>query len=227
MGKASEPQAVDPEIMASLLATALLVPSKSGGYIARPAKPAEKRRMTDHRPERPSGEAATPGFNEAESPLSWLRSRKSPSGRAIINDEQFLAGERLRADYERSRLERRTTASWDPAHTAGGHAGNRAADLTDSMIAARQRLHAALDAVGPELAGILVQICCLSAGMEQAERLLDMPQRAGKAVLVLALTSLARHYGYLKSQKGSERCGAIGHWAVSGFRPAIPPQEAT
>ncbi len=81
--------------------------------------------------------------------------------------------------------------------------------MTDAMIAARQNFHAALDAVGPELSGMLVQICCLSAGLEQAERLLELPQRAGKAVLALGLTSLARHYGFLRPSRGAGT--PIGH----------------
>jgi Domain of unknown function (DUF6456) len=188
------------------------------------ATAAAAQKMTAHRPPRPEGEAALPAFNDAESPLAWLRSRTSKSGKPLIGDAQFLAGERLRADYERSCLERRTTSSWDISQSAGGSSGNRAADLTDAMIAARQSFHAALDAVGPELSGMLVQICCLSAGIEQAERLLDMPQRAGKAVLSLALTSLARHYGFLKQATGSQRGMAIGHWATEDYRPAISPQ---
>ncbi len=37
--------------------------------------------------------------NETESPLGWLKSRKDRNGRALISEEQFEAGERLRADY--------------------------------------------------------------------------------------------------------------------------------
>jgi hypothetical protein len=37
--------------------------------------------------------------NEAASPLGWLKSRKDRNGRALITDEQYQAGERLRADY--------------------------------------------------------------------------------------------------------------------------------
>lgn len=37
--------------------------------------------------------------NEAESPLGWLKSRKDRNGRPLITEEQYQAGERLRADY--------------------------------------------------------------------------------------------------------------------------------
>ena len=137
---------------------------------------------------------ATPLFNEAESPLTWLRARRGRDGKPLISDVQYLAGERLRQVFERAMLARRTTLNWDLAGT-GSRGGNVAADLSDGAIAARQRYHAALDSVGPELASILAQVCCLSAGIEQAERVLELPARSGRAVLGLALTALARHYG--------------------------------
>ena len=59
--------------------------------------------------------------------------------------------------------------------------------------------------------------------MEQAERLLNLPPRSGKAVLGLALTSLARHYGLLKS--GQPVTGAIGQWSLPDYRPRIPESE--
>ena len=142
---------------------------------------------------------AGPGFNDAESPLAWLRSRKDKTGRPLISAEQFLAGERLRSDYERSCMARRVTASWDC--TPGRSGSNAAPNLADSAIAAKQRFHDAINRVGPELASILVQVCCLAAGIEQAERILDLPQRSGKAVLGLALTGLARHYGFLAANR--------------------------
>ena len=37
--------------------------------------------------------------NEAESPLGWLKSRKDRNGRPLITEDQYQAGERLRADY--------------------------------------------------------------------------------------------------------------------------------
>jgi hypothetical protein len=62
---------------------------------------------------------------------------------------------------------------------------------------------------------MLGQVCCLSAGIEQAERVLDLPQRSGRAVLGLALTALARHYG----MAAPRRRDSIAGWAIDGYRP--------
>ncbi|WP_421695817.1 DUF6456 domain-containing protein [Aestuariivirga sp.] len=155
--------------------------------------------LSEHRPPRPdAGPQAKLTINEGESPLAWLRARRGKDGAAMISEVQFLAGERLRNDFERSMLQRRITTNWGMA-TAGG---NTAAEMSDAALAARERYMKALEAVGPELGSILTQVCCLSAGMEQAERLLNLPQRSGRAVLGLALTALARHYG-LSNRGGS------------------------
>lgn len=37
--------------------------------------------------------------NDSESPLAWLARRKGRDGRAMIGPDQFIAGERLRADF--------------------------------------------------------------------------------------------------------------------------------
>ena len=221
---------IAPDIVASLLAKGKLVPRPQGGLHSLAQAMKHSGRLTDHRPPRPPTDdiaVSSPSVNEAESPLAWLRARKDKKGRPLIGAEQFLAGERLRGDYERGQLERRVTTSWELSASPGRGGGNSAADLSDNAIAARQNLQRALDAVGPELSGIMVQVCCLSAGIEQAERLLDMPQRSGKAVLALALTSLARHYGYLKTVHGNARRSTIGHWARDDFRPKIPDQDAS
>jgi hypothetical protein len=162
-----------------------------------------------------------PGFNDAESPLTWLRTRRDRNGEPLISDQQYLAGERLRMDFERATLARRTTTNWDMAG-AGGRGGNVSADLSDQAIAARERYARALEAVGPELSSILAQVCCLSAGLEQAERVLNLPQRSGKAVLGLALTALARHYGMLRTDR---RGPGPAHWGLDDYRPVIPKPQ--
>ncbi|MEI8177946.1 DUF6456 domain-containing protein [Aestuariivirga sp.] len=164
--------------------------------------------------------ATTPLFNEAESPLTWLRARRGKDGKPLISEAQYLAGERLRMDFERAMLARRTTLNWELAGTGSRSAG-ASAEMSDGAIAARQRYHAALDSVGPELGSILAQVCCLSAGIEQAERVLELPARSGRAVLGLALTALARHYGL----GDAKRHGAITGWGVAGYRPALDTVE--
>ena len=160
--------------------------------------------------------AATQLFNEAESPLTWLRARRGKDGKPLISEAQYLAGERLRRDFERAMLARRTTLNWELAG-AGSRTAGAAAELSDGAIAARQRYHAALDAVGPELAAMLGQVCCLSAGLEQAERVLELPARSGRVVLGLALTALARHYGLAEAVR---RDGITG-WGLDGYRPGL------
>ena len=178
-------------------------------------------RLTAHRPPRPGeGPHAKPGLNVAESPLAWLRSRRGKDGAPLISETQFLAGERLRMDFERAMLNRRVTTNWDLAG-AGSRADNRAAEASDQALAARERYLRALDSAGPELGGILAQVCCLSAGLEQAERALNLPQRSGKAVLGLALTALARHYGFIEGPgRGTAQ---LLNWGLADYRPSIPP----
>lgn len=160
--------------------------------------------------------SASPLVNDAESPLTWLRARRGKDGKPLISDAQYRAGERLRADFERALLSRRTTLNWDLAGS-GCSTPNAPVELSDGAIAARQRYHAALDSVGPELASILAQVCCLSAGIEQAERVLELPQRSGRAVLGLALHALARHYGFAEATR---RDGITG-WGLDGYKPSL------
>ena len=164
----------------------------------------------------------------SESPLIRLFQRKGDAGKTLIDAQQFAAGEKLRNDFERAHLSQRITASYSESSGSGGRhwqmSDNAIERLNDNAIAARQRLHNAFAAVGPELSGILYQVCCVAAGFEQAERILNLPQRSGKAVLALALTRLARHYGLIKHHN-PRRKDIIAHWALDDYRPAIMPPE--
>jgi hypothetical protein len=197
------------------------VPKKSQ---SNPAMDASSGSLSGHRPPRPrDGASARPTVNDGESPLSWLMTRKDRSGQPLISSVQYLAGERLRMDFERSMLSRRITTSWESAGS-GGRGGNATAEMSDGAIAARQRYHKAMDAVGPELSSIILQVCCMASGIEQAERVLNLPQRSGKAVLGLALTGLARHYGLLKQPK-DHASGAMSKWGLEDYRPLIAAPE--
>jgi Domain of unknown function (DUF6456) len=167
--------------------------------------------------------------NDAESPLAWLARRKDKSGEALITPCQFAAGERLRADYTYAALNPRLTSRYD-ASPSGRGGGNDAAHLSDTMLAARQRVTRALAAVGPELGGVLVDVCCHLMGLEDAERREGWPKRSGKVVLQIALTALARHYGLIGTAEASGASRRrLQHWGASDYRPTADggePQEA-
>ena len=162
--------------------------------------------------------------NDAESPLGWLKSRKSRSGRPLISDAQYEAGGRLRADYWFANLNPRVTANWSaPAPSGRSRRGAPldAASMRDEVIAAKERVMRALDAVGPELSQVLVDVCCELKGLEEAQRSHDWPQRAGKVVLRLGLTRLARHYGLDVPSDLPQRRKGIRHWGSADYRPTL------
>src|SRR3954471_8593976 len=132
--------------------------------------------------------------DEAESPLVWLARRKGRDGRALIEPVQLLAGERLRAKFTRAHLMPRITSNWS-ASVATGPRGASPATFTETVIGARQRVRAALDAIGPEFSGLLVDVCCFLKRLEDVERERSWPLRSAKVVLQLGLDRLARHYG--------------------------------
>ena len=119
----------------------------------------------------------------------------------------------------------RVTASWNPA--AAGRNDRRSTpghgvELRDNVVAARQRVHKALAGVGPDFAGILIDVCCHLQGIEDAERQSGLPQRSGKVVLQLALRSLARHYGMIAPDGGAWTARAgIRHWGTPDYKPNI------
>ncbi len=79
----------------------------------------------------------------------------------------------------------------------------------------------ALMAVGPEVSGVLVDICCELKGLEEAEQENGWPQRAGKVVLQIALTRLARHYGLIGDGAQRPARRSLRHWGSEDYRPTI------
>lgn len=126
--------------------------------------------------------------NLAESPLGWLKSR------GHIDDRQFEAGDRLRADWERAQLAPSVTMRWDAAQLGGQAGSPPGADPTEAQLAAKRRFEAAVAEVGPGLDALLWRVVCAGEGMREAERALGWPARAGKLVLAIALDRLAAYY---------------------------------
>ncbi|MBS7539347.1 DUF6456 domain-containing protein [Ancylobacter lacus] len=157
----------------------------------------------------------------AESPLAWLARRRGRDGRPLIEPHQFLAGERLRADFTRGQMMPRVTADWSgTGGTRGARAAPGALDPGESVVAARQRVTHAMKAVGPEFAGVLLDVCCFLKGLETVEQEHGWPARAGKVVLTLALERLARHYGLQARAVGPVSRGITGWSAPAGPEPS-------
>ena len=156
-------------------------------------------------------------MDDAESPLAWLARRRGRDGRAMVAPHQLLAGERLRADFTRAHMMPRTTANWSSPISSGrrGEAGDSAGDFTVAMIASRQRVNQALEAVGPEFSGLLLDLCCFLKGLEDIERERGWPARSAKVVLQLGLDRLARHYGFMAQAKGRTDA-PIRTWLADG-----------
>ncbi len=155
----------------------------------------------------PAQGAAGAAFDEAESPLLWLARRKAPDGRPLIEPHHLQAGERLRADFTMGQMMPRTTANWDCSISGRRRDGQSGGNLGERSIDARRRTRRALDDVGPEFAGLLLDVCCFLKRLEEVERERRWPARSAKVVLQLALERLARHYGYRGEITGKARAG--------------------
>lgn len=165
-------------------------------------------------------------INPEESPLAMLYRRKTASGSSFISEDEFLAGERLRADFTRGSLMPSITMRWDKsvrsrASGSGGPGGM--AELTDIALASRVRVERALEAVGPELNGVLVDVCCFLKGLETVERERQWPARSAKMLLKVGLAALHRHYNPKpEKERGG---GAVLHWGADDYRPRLQPQN--
>ncbi len=159
--------------------------------------------------------------NESESPLAWLARRKDTNGRPMIDSAQFAAGERLRADFTRAAMTPRIGANFaSPVAHGRRSGGDNGANFSDLVIAAKERLNLALDAVGPEFSGLLLDVCCFLKGLETVERERGWPRRTSKVVLGLALDRLARHYEITVKVSGRPRA-PLRAWQADDARPTM------
>ena len=149
-----------------------------------------------------------------ESPLAWLARRRGRDGRSFIDAVQLMAGERLRADFTRAQMMPRTTADWSGmGRPPARHAARTGLDVSEAVLAAKQRVARAMEVVGPEFSGVLLDVCCFLQGIEQVEHDQGWPARSGKVILGLGLNRLARHYGLSREVKGPER-SAMRSWSA-------------
>ncbi len=158
--------------------------------------------------------------NLLESPLGAIARLKGRDGEPFLTGEAVEAGERLLADFTRGQLQPRITASWEPrlATRAKGQPGGQV-EIADSALAARACFAEAVEAMGPELAGVAIDVCCFSKGLELVERERQWPARSAKLMLRTALLALARHYA---PPPRKERHGH--RWGSDDYRPVMQPR---
>ncbi|MES5097438.1 DUF6456 domain-containing protein [Agrobacterium sp. BA1120] len=179
----------------------------------------EQHRLCDMVSVEIEGARQTARRNELSSPLLALLRLKDRDGQSFFPAEALDAGERLASDFHRGQLSPRITASWEPrlSKRVKGQA-NGAQDLTDTAMAARNRFSRAADAMGPELAGVAIDVCCFEKGLELVERERQWPVRSAKLMLRTALLALARHYN---PPQPAVRKRESHHWGAEGYRPRV------
>ncbi len=159
--------------------------------------------------------------NHSESPLAWLARRKDTNGRPMIDAAQFAAGERLREDFTHAAMTPRIGANLTSpvAHGRRG-GGDNAVHFSERVLAAKERMSRAMDAVGPEFSGLLLDVCCFLKGLETVEQERGWPRRTSKVVLGLALDRLAQHYGIAAKISGKNRA-PLRSWQAEDARPVM------
>ena len=96
-------------------------------------------------------------------PLTWLHQRRDKAGNPLISREERDAGERFATDFHAANLNPQVTASWDglaPDKQSRRGSPGFAMEMSERVVAAKMRFEQALKAVGPDNAGILIDVCC-------------------------------------------------------------------
>ncbi len=135
-------------------------------------------------------------YNLAESPLVALSRRRDKDGEPFLSEGLVGAGERLREDFELAQLGHRLNQHWDEflngsIEITGLDDGKPVPAAVEN---ARERVKAALEALGPGLGDVALRCCCYLEGLESAERRMGWSARSGKIVLRIALQRLRLHY---------------------------------
>ena len=160
-----------------------------------------------------------------ESPLAWLARRRDRDGKPFLDAAAFEAGERFRRDVTVAQLLPNVTSNWS-AHGSGSRTDpGRVLLPSEVAMAARQRIDRALEALGPEFAGLILDACGFVKKLETIEAERGWPTRSAKVVLRMALAQLARHYGLAASARGPASSRGVRHWGAEDYRPAITPGD--
>ncbi|MBL0370998.1 hypothetical protein JJB09_03060 [Rhizobium sp. KVB221] len=156
-------------------------------------------------------------LNSSASPLAALSRLRDGTGKVWFSTDALSAGDRLAQDFQFANLQPKITPSYEP------RLGNRTraapgagVEMKDSVLAARLRVSRAVEAMGPELAGVALDVCCFEKGLETVERERQWPARSAKLMLKTALQQLHRHYN-----PAPRRTRQSHAWGDEGYRPDL------
>ncbi|MDO6962719.1 DUF6456 domain-containing protein [Rhizobium alvei] len=177
----------------------------------------DQHRQSEQRTLSDDGESLHVTVNLAESPLAQLARLKNKAGTPWFDPDAIRAGERLARDFQFAGLQPKMTMTYAPRLAGRPPAGQRmASPLSDDIVAARIRVNGAVEAMGPDLAGVALDICCFEKGLETVERERQWPARSAKLMLRTALMQLHRHY--CPPAKPARRSHT---WGGEGYRPDL------
>lgn len=173
-----------------------------------PAKPRERRTTTRRNDSEPTA-------------VARLKRQRGATGGPLLSGVAAEAAERIANDFIKGQMQPRVTANWDKAilgQRPEGMAPGLGIDLRDAVAAAQERVRCALDHVGSDHAGVLIDVCCLDKGLEDVEAARGWPRGTARVVLGIALNMLAAHYGLVA--RGPVR-GKTSRWGTGDDRPTL------
>jgi hypothetical protein len=159
-------------------------------------------------------------INLKESPLRWLATRKDTNGQPYLELHEIEAGERYRADFTKAGLSPRMGVNFDNI-SSGGRSPE---SFSDMRLAAIERMALARKVIGPELSSLMTDFLGFLIGLEECETQRNWPARSAKVVVKLALSHLARHYGYASVARGVTPQRAPSHKPTPSRRATKPVQ---
>ncbi|MFN4058124.1 MAG: DUF6456 domain-containing protein [Roseinatronobacter sp.] len=130
-------------------------------------------------------------YGQAESPVSILARRRDKDGMPFLSVALVHAAERMHEDFVTAGLSKIALQPLDAFLSEVAAMQRTGANLAaPGTAAARRRVVAVLQELGPGLGDVALRCCCHLEGVETAEAALGWSARSGKIVLRIALHRL-------------------------------------